>query len=96
VHDALEVEGVAHVIPRAGSLFSVAVRPEPVRDCADAQAQDVFRYRAFFHAMLDAGVTLPPSVFEAWFLSAAHDDRVLDQIVSALPAAAKAAAAATS
>ena len=44
--------------------------------------------------MLDAGVSLPPSVFEAWFLSAAHDDAALDRIVSALPAAARAAAAA--
>jgi glutamate-1-semialdehyde 2,1-aminomutase len=94
LHDALDAEGVAHVIPRAGSLFSVAFRPEPVRNYADAQAQDAVRYRAFFHAMLDAGVNLPPSVYEAWFLSAAHDDRVLDRIVSALPAAAKAAAAA--
>jgi glutamate-1-semialdehyde 2,1-aminomutase len=82
------------VIPRAGSLFSVAFRSDPVRDYADAQAQDVFRYRAFFHAMLDAGISLPPSVFEAWFLSAAHDDAVLDRIVRALPGAARAAAAA--
>jgi glutamate-1-semialdehyde 2,1-aminomutase len=95
LHDALDAEGVAHVIPRAGSLFSVAFRSEPVRDYADAQAQDVFRYPAFFHAMLDAGVSLPPSVFEAWFLSAAHDERVLDRIVRALPGAAKAAAAAS-
>ena len=43
--------------------------------------------------MLDQGVYLPPSAFEAWFLSAAHDDRALDRIVSALPAAARAAAA---
>ena len=96
LHDALDAEGVAHVIPRAGSLFSVAFRAEPVRNYADAQAQDVFRYRAFFHAMLDAGVSLPPSVFEAWFLSAAFDDRVLDRVIAALPAAARAAAAATS
>jgi glutamate-1-semialdehyde 2,1-aminomutase len=96
LHDALDAAGVAHVVPRAGNLFSVAFRSAPVRDYADAQAQDAFRYRAFFHSMLAAGVNLPPSVFEAWFLSAAHDDRALERIVSALPAAAKAAAAATS
>jgi glutamate-1-semialdehyde 2,1-aminomutase len=45
--------------------------------------------------MLDAGVSLPPSVFEAWFVSAAHDTRAIDRIVSALPAAAKVAAAAS-
>jgi glutamate-1-semialdehyde 2,1-aminomutase len=95
LHDALDAEGVAHVIPRAGSLLSLAFRPEPVRDYADAQAQQSWRYPAFFHAMLDAGVSLPPSVFEAWFLSSAHDDRIIDRVVSALPGAARAAAAAT-
>jgi glutamate-1-semialdehyde 2,1-aminomutase len=44
--------------------------------------------------MLDGGVYLPPSPFEAWFLSAAHDERAIDQIAAALPAAAAAAAAA--
>jgi glutamate-1-semialdehyde 2,1-aminomutase len=42
--------------------------------------------------MLDAGVSLPPSVFEAWFLTAAHDDVALDRVLEALPVAAKAAA----
>jgi len=94
LHDALDAAGVAHVIPRAGSLFSLAFRSDPVRDYADARAQESWRYPAFFHAMLDAGVSLPPSVFEAWFLSAAHDDRVIDRIAAALPAAARAAASA--
>jgi len=96
LHDALDAEGVAHVIPRAGSLFSLAFRPGPVRSYAEAQDQESWRYPPFFHAMLDAGVSLPPSVFEAWFLSAAHDDRVIERIVAALPAAARAAASATS
>jgi glutamate-1-semialdehyde 2,1-aminomutase len=42
--------------------------------------------------MLDAGVYLPPSAFEAWFVSAAHDAAALDRVVAALPAAARAAA----
>ncbi|GAB2463327.1 glutamate-1-semialdehyde 2,1-aminomutase [Xylanimonas ulmi] len=96
---ALDAQGVAHRVQRAGSLFSVFFGPaaaaDGVRDYADAQAQEAFRYRAFFHAMLDAGVNLPPSVFEAWFLSAAHDDDALGRVVDALPAAARAAAAAT-
>lgn len=54
--------------------------------------QDDWRYPAFFAAMLEAGVTLPPSVYEAWFLSAAHDDAALDRILTALPGAARAAA----
>lgn len=94
LHEALAAEGVAHTISHAGSLFSVAFRDAPVRDYDDARAQDSFRYPPFFHAMLDAGISLPPSVFEAWFLTAAHDDDVVDRIVTALPAAARAAASA--
>ena len=55
-----------------------------VPDFAAASAQHPERYKAFFHAMLDQGVYLPPSAFEVWFLSAAHDDRALDRILSAL------------
>ncbi len=100
VSAALAAEGVAHAVQRAGSLFSFAFG-EGVqaaggpRNYADVLAQESWRYPPFFHAMLDAGVALPPSVFEAWFLTAAHDDAALDQIVRALPGAARAAAAAT-
>ena len=80
---------------RVGSLFSVAFREEAPRSFAEAKAQDAFRYPPFFHAMLDAGVSLPPSVFEAWFVTAAHDEAALGRIVDALPAAARAAAAAS-
>ncbi|MFD1214696.1 glutamate-1-semialdehyde 2,1-aminomutase, partial [Arthrobacter sp. GCM10027362] len=95
VSDALAAEGVDHSIQRAGNLFSVAfgTSARGVRNYADAQVQEAFRYGPFFHAMLDAGVYLPPSVFEAWFLSSAHDDAAMDRILAALPAAAKAAAA---
>jgi glutamate-1-semialdehyde 2,1-aminomutase len=96
--DALSAEGVEHRVQRAGSLFSVffgrLAADHGVRDYAQAQAQEVFRYRALFHAMLDAGVNLPPSVFEAWVVSAAHDDDAVNRILDALPAGARAAAAA--
>jgi glutamate-1-semialdehyde 2,1-aminomutase len=91
---ALAAEGVEHVIQRGGNLFSVAFAAEPPRDYDAVRAQEAFRYPPFFHAMLEAGVSLPPSVFEAWFVSAAHDDAAVSRIVDALPAAAKAAAAA--
>ncbi|WP_347107925.1 glutamate-1-semialdehyde 2,1-aminomutase [Paenarthrobacter sp. S56] len=94
---ALETEGVDHSIQRAGNLFSVAfgTSANGVHNYADAQAQEAFRYAPFFHSMLDSGVYLPPSVFEAWFLSAAHDDAAMNRIFEALPLAAKAAAAAS-
>ncbi len=85
---------MAHRVQVAGNLFSVFFTDQPVRDYAGAAAQEAWRYRAFFHAMLDAGVYLPPSAFEAWFVSAAHDDAALDRVVAALPGAARAAAAA--
>lgn len=94
-HDALTAAGVAHVVSYAGSLFSIAFRDGAVRTYADARDQEAWRYPAFFHAMLDAGVSLPPSVFEAWFLTAAHHEAALDRVLAALPAAARAAAAAT-
>jgi glutamate-1-semialdehyde 2,1-aminomutase len=95
VSSALTAEGVAHTISRAGSLFSLAFRADPIRDYDDARAQESWRYPPFFHAMLAAGVALPPSVFEAWFLSAAHTDALLARVVEALPAAARAAAEAS-
>lgn len=92
---ALSAQGVAHVVQRAGTLFSFAFSETPPRNYAEVKAQQTFRYRPFFHAMLDGGVSLPPSVFEAWFVSAAHDDAAMELVVAALPAAARAAAAAT-
>lgn len=91
---ALAAEGVEHSVQRAGNLFSFAFRATAPTNYAEVKDQDAFRYRDFFHAMLDAGVSLPPSVFEAWFVSAAHDDTAVARIVDALPAAAKAAASA--
>jgi glutamate-1-semialdehyde 2,1-aminomutase len=90
--DALTGAGVPHRIQHAGNLFSVFFSDVPVTDFALVQAAQTYRYRAFFHAMLDAGVYLPPSAFEAWFVTAAHDEAALDRIAAALPAAAKAAA----
>lgn len=95
VHSALTEAGVAHVLPRAGSLFSLAFGlTELPADYDAVRAQESWRYPPFFHAMLDAGVSLPPSVFEALFLTAAHDDDALSRIEAALPAAARAASAA--
>ena len=95
---ALAAASVPHVFGVAGSMFSVfftdpALTPA-VRDYTDARTQDAGVYRAFFHAMLAAGVYLPPSGYESWFVSTVHDDAALDRVVSALPAAAAAAASA--
>ena len=92
VSSALSEAGVAHRLQHAGSMFSVFFTDQPVTDYDGARRQESFRYAAFFHAMLARGVYLPPSSFEAWFLSAAHDEAAVDRIASALPHAARAAA----
>jgi glutamate-1-semialdehyde 2,1-aminomutase len=94
---ALTEAGVPHVVQATGTMFSVfftAPSTGQVHDFATASTQDTGAYAAFFHAMLDRGVHLPPSAFEAWFVSAAHDDRAVEAVLDALPAAAEAAAAA--
>ncbi|GAA2188446.1 glutamate-1-semialdehyde 2,1-aminomutase [Leucobacter alluvii] len=94
---ALEEAGVPHRVQRAGTLFSVLFGdfPSAPRGYAEVQRQHVGAHRAFFHAMLERGVNLPPSAFEAWFVTAAHDDVALARIIEALPDAARAAAGAS-
>ncbi|GLF97433.1 glutamate-1-semialdehyde 2,1-aminomutase [Streptomyces yaizuensis] len=92
VTGALAKEGVAHRIQTASNMFSVFFTPDEVRDYEDAKQQEAFRFNAFFHAMLAGGVYLPPSAFESWFVSSAHDARAIERIAAVLPAAARAAA----
>ena len=94
ISQELTAVGVPHQIPRAGNMFSVFFAEAPVTDFAAARASQTWRYPPFFHALLDAGVYLPCSAFEAWFVSAALDDEAFERIAAALPAAAAAAAAA--
>jgi glutamate-1-semialdehyde 2,1-aminomutase len=90
---ALDQAGLPHRINAAGSLFSVFFVDDDVVDFETAKRSSVARYAAFFHAMLDHGVYLPPSAFEAWFVGASHDSAALDRLATALPFAARAAAA---
>ena len=96
VSAALTEQGAPHRLQRAGSLFSFMfgqrAAEQGVSDYEAARAQETWRYGPFFHAFLEAGVGLPPSVFEAWFVSAAHGEAELEAIAAAAPAAARAAA----
>jgi glutamate-1-semialdehyde 2,1-aminomutase len=91
---ALTEAGVEHQLQYAGNLFSIFFAGAPVHDFAGATAAATWRYAPFFHSMLEAGVYLPPSAYEAWFVNAAMDDEAIGRIAEALPAAARAAAAA--
>lgn len=93
--DALTKASVAHNIQRAGSMLSVRFAEGEGTNFADMKAADTFRYPAFFHAFLDAGVFAPPSVFETWFVSTALSDTDFEKIAAAATPAAAAAAAAT-
>jgi glutamate-1-semialdehyde 2,1-aminomutase len=89
---ALTEAGVAHQVSRAANMLSVFFTDEPVIDFASARASETWRFPAFFHALLDAGIYPPPSAFEAWFVSSVLDDDAFDRIAAALPGAARAAA----
>ncbi|RKS06089.1 glutamate-1-semialdehyde 2,1-aminomutase [Nocardiopsis sp. Huas11] len=94
VSKALSAAGVVHRVQGGGNLFTVFFTDQEVTDFDSARTTDTAVFSAFFHAMLDQGVYLPPAAFEAWFFSAAHDDAAIDQVISALPRAARAAAGA--
>lgn len=91
VSSALTSSGVPHRVQSAGNLFSIFFTENPVTNFKDAGPQDTKAFAAFFHAMLDNGVSLPPSAFEAWFVSGAHNDRDIEQIAAAATIAAQAA-----
>ncbi|HEX6872106.1 MAG TPA: glutamate-1-semialdehyde 2,1-aminomutase [Micromonosporaceae bacterium] len=88
---ALAAAGVAHRWQRAGNMFSIFFTDADVVDYDSAREQNLEAYTAFFHTMLAHGVYLPPSAFEAWFVSTAIDDDALAIIDSALRHAAQAA-----
>lgn len=85
LREAAQRVGIPLTVQRVGTMLTPFFTEDPVRNYADARAADAARYGRFFHAMLDAGVYLPPSAFEASFTSAAHGDAELERILAALP-----------
>lgn len=84
----LAARDIPHTLPRVGSMFSLYFRAEPVRNFDDARAADGDRFRVLFHGLLERGVALAPSPFEAGFVSAAHDDGAIDETIEAFRAVA--------
>jgi glutamate-1-semialdehyde 2,1-aminomutase len=89
VAGALTEAGVAHSINREGALLSVFFGEETVHDHAGATAANHEAFARFFHAMLDRGVALPPSGYEAWFPGTAHREAEVDLTIMAAREAAK-------
>lgn len=80
---ATEKAGVPAVIQRAGSMLNIFFSDKPVKNMDDASLSDHVRFSKFFNAMLNRGIHLPPSGYEAWFVSLAHDDAVIDKTIDA-------------
>jgi glutamate-1-semialdehyde 2,1-aminomutase len=80
--DAAESAGLDVAVNRAGSLGTLFFTREPVTDFASAKKSDTRLYGSFYSKMLDQGIYLAPSAFEAWFLSLAHDDRSIDKTIA--------------
>jgi glutamate-1-semialdehyde 2,1-aminomutase len=80
---ALAETGVPAMAVRAGSLLTLFFSREPVTDYGAAKKCDTQRFAAFFRGMLDRGVFLAPSQFEALFVSAAHSDADIDRTILA-------------
>ena len=70
-------------VTRAGSLLTLFFRDSAPRDGAEALTSDREAFARFFGAMLDRGILLPPSQFEAWFLSLSHGNVEIDAIIDA-------------
>src|SRR5215471_2981309 len=81
--DAAREAGVALQVNAVGSLLTPFFTDRPVRDFASATSARTDQYGQFFRGMLKRGVYPPPSQFEAWFLSAAHSRRDVDQTIAA-------------
>ncbi len=83
MNDAAQSAGVPVRFNRCGSMFCAYFTGEPVGNLADAMKSDRERFKRYFHGMLDAGVYLAPSQFEAGFLSTAHSEADIEMTVRA-------------
>ncbi|MBI4126635.1 MAG: aminotransferase class III-fold pyridoxal phosphate-dependent enzyme, partial [Deltaproteobacteria bacterium] len=84
IHATLERKQIPHQINAIGSMWTVFFAPDPVTDFASASRCNRDRFRRFFHAMLKAGIYLPPSPFEAAFVSAAHTEDDIHTTINAI------------
>jgi glutamate-1-semialdehyde 2,1-aminomutase len=84
---AAQAAGIPAVVNRVGSMLTLFFARGPVTDYATAKAADTVRFGSWFRNMRDRGVFLPPSQFEAMFVSLAHTDQDIDHIITATRAA---------
>ena len=80
---AARAAGVPVYQTQAGTMFSTFFTPGPVTDWASARQSDTERFGRFFQAMLEQGVYIAPSQFEAGFTSTAHSSEVIEATITA-------------
>lgn len=83
LRQAIQQTGVSAQLARIGSMFTVFFTTQPVLNYADAKTSDTQRFAHFFWSMLSQGIALPPSQFEACFVSLAFDDAMLEETIKA-------------
>jgi glutamate-1-semialdehyde 2,1-aminomutase len=83
LRDAIRARGLPAHVARVGSMWTLFFNPEPVTDYDVARRSDTARFARFFWALMDRGVYLPCSQFEAAFLSTAHTGEHIDQTLAA-------------
>ncbi len=89
LEDALRESNTTGVVQRVGSMLTLFFHDGPVRNFDDAKLADHEKFARFFAGMLKRGVHLPPSGYEAWFVSAAHDDDAIDKTITGAQEAMK-------
>lgn len=81
---AFKQAGVPCMVQRVGSVLTPFFSDAPVRNYAEAIKCDTSRFATFFHRLLESGVYVAPSQFEGWFLSAAHDEALIDETIDSV------------
>jgi glutamate-1-semialdehyde 2,1-aminomutase len=89
LRDALSRAGVAGSVNRVGSMFTLFFTDQNVIDFTTAKTCITERFNSWFHAMLEVGIYLPPSQFEAAFISTAHSEKDIDRTIEAARSALK-------
>lgn len=93
LQEAIGSEGILNQVNRCGSMMSVFFTEYPVTDFLSSSGANNELFKYFFHGMLEAGIYLPPSSFESWFICNALTQEDLDKTIDAAKAAAKKAKA---
>jgi len=89
ISELLTNKGINHTYNQIGSMFTIFFTDGVVKNYSDAKNSDLNMFARFFKALLRNGVLIPPSQFEAWFLSVAHSEEILEEALEKIEKAIK-------